>query len=184
MNRKLIPLLRILAIVTVSFAGLTQARGAYQMPLVTLSTAAGLRPSTSTSYRLLGTIGQPDAGVLTSTSYILVGGFWVSGCECTSNPECDNNLFCDGEETCLDCECQAGTDPCGWRRMLRGDRHLRALSGRFRVRVQGRGCAKSLGSDNDATHGAATSSAGCTVLRRVLGHRLRCLEHRNRRRIH
>ena len=32
--------------------------------------------------------------------------------ECTTDFECDNGLFCDGPETCIDFTCQPGTDPC------------------------------------------------------------------------
>ncbi|MCP4537823.1 MAG: hypothetical protein GY832_11825, partial [Chloroflexi bacterium] len=36
------------------------------------------------------------------------------GCyECNVDKNCQNELFCDGVETCLDGSCQAGSDPCG-----------------------------------------------------------------------
>ncbi len=31
---------------------------------------------------------------------------------CTSDPQCDDGLFCNGAETCVSGSCQAGTDPC------------------------------------------------------------------------
>jgi subtilisin family serine protease len=31
---------------------------------------------------------------------------------CTTNPECDDGLFCNGSETCVATVCQPGTDPC------------------------------------------------------------------------
>ncbi len=38
---------------------------------------------------------------------------WVCGGSiCTSNPDCDDTLWCNGAETCVGGSCQAGTDPC------------------------------------------------------------------------
>jgi hypothetical protein len=34
---------------------------------------------TASPYILGGTIGQPDAGILSDREYTLVGGFWVGG---------------------------------------------------------------------------------------------------------
>ncbi len=34
---------------------------------------------------LTGTVGQPDAGVMTGGSYMLIGGFWSSGIPCFVN---------------------------------------------------------------------------------------------------
>ena len=31
---------------------------------------------------------------------------------CEEDADCDDGLFCNGEETCADGECQAGTNPC------------------------------------------------------------------------
>ena len=33
--------------------------------------------------------------------------------ECSSNPQCNDGLFCTGVETCVANDCAAGTDPCG-----------------------------------------------------------------------
>jgi carboxypeptidase T len=36
---------------------------------------------------------------------------WVYG-GCETDPECDDGLFCNGEETCVSGTCQPGSDPC------------------------------------------------------------------------
>ncbi len=53
------------------------------------------------SFELSGTIGQPDAGVMTGGDFELVGGFWpgASGGTCDA---CDMN--CDGDVNALDIE--------------------------------------------------------------------------------
>lgn len=33
-------------------------------------------------------------------------------CDCTQDADCDDGLYCNGQETCDGCNCQAGTDPC------------------------------------------------------------------------
>jgi hypothetical protein len=33
-------------------------------------------------------------------------------CECTTDAQCDDGLFCNGVESCLDCVCLEGTGPC------------------------------------------------------------------------
>ena len=33
-------------------------------------------------------------------------------CGCLTNEDCDNDVFCDGAETCVEGVCQAGTNPC------------------------------------------------------------------------
>ena len=42
--------------------------------------------------------------------------FSSAGCppiqECTVNADCDDGVFCNGVETCVNGRCQAGTDPC------------------------------------------------------------------------
>ena len=44
--------------------------------------------------------------------------FFGTGCPfppvtpCTMNADCEDELFCNGTETCVDADCQAGTDPC------------------------------------------------------------------------
>ncbi len=48
------------------------------------------------------------------TPYCLVEGDMSGECvECSNNGHCDNGLFCDGDESCADNVCRAGTLPCG-----------------------------------------------------------------------
>ena len=70
--------------------------------------------TTGGSFELSGTIGQPDAGVMTGGDFELVGGFWpgAGGGTCDA---CDMN--CDGEVNALDIEnflglLFAGDEPC------------------------------------------------------------------------
>ena len=57
--------------------------------------------TTGGSFELSGTIGQPDAGVMTGGDFELVGGFWpgATGGTCDA---CDMN--CDGDVNALDIE--------------------------------------------------------------------------------
>jgi hypothetical protein len=52
--------------------------------------------STGGGYSLHGTIGQPDAGVMSGGDYELAGGFWAGGA--TGEPDCPipADLNCDG----------------------------------------------------------------------------------------
>ena len=36
----------------------------------------------------------------------------INPTECTSDVECDDGIFCNGAETCMDGTCRPGTDPC------------------------------------------------------------------------
>ncbi len=51
-------------------------------------------------FKLSGTIGQPDAGVMTGGGYEIAGGFWPGITE-TCYPDCNNN----GELTVADFAC-------------------------------------------------------------------------------
>jgi len=52
-----------------------QTGGGYDLTWYTIDSGGGT--STGSSYTLLGTIGQPDAGVaMTGGGFTLVGGFW------------------------------------------------------------------------------------------------------------
>jgi len=42
-----------------------------------------------------------------------LGVLTVSCPECSADSECDDGLFCTGQERCIDQVCQAGQDPCG-----------------------------------------------------------------------
>lgn len=57
----------------------------------TISTTSSIPPS-STSSSTTTTINNPT--------------------ECTSDVECDDGIFCNGAETCMDGTCRPGTDPC------------------------------------------------------------------------
>ena len=68
------------------------------------------------AYELSGTIGQPDAGVMTGGDFELVGGFWAIGGG--DNPPCDPcDMNCDGDVSALDIEpfldlLFGGANPC------------------------------------------------------------------------
>ena len=83
MNKYLSPplLFRILtlAVVCLLLGGLAisaaSATGGYSVSWYTFDDGGGV--SSSPAYTVMGTIGQPDAGSHTSTSYNLTGGFWA-----------------------------------------------------------------------------------------------------------
>jgi len=52
----------------------------------------------------------PNRGVPIDLVWAEIGG--LLGPECTVNADCDDGLWCNGEETCVDQSCQAGSDPC------------------------------------------------------------------------
>ena len=56
-----------------TFAG----SGTFEITSHTIDAGGGA--STSSSYELAGTIGQPDAHAMTSATYDLQGGFWMGG---------------------------------------------------------------------------------------------------------
>jgi len=61
---------------------LAQSGGGYDLTWNTVG-GGGYTFSTGGNYSLGGTVGQPDAGVLTGGSYTLVGGFWGgAGVQC------------------------------------------------------------------------------------------------------
>jgi len=61
---------------------LAQSGGGYDLTWNTVD-GGGYTFSTGGNYSLGGTVGQPDAGVLTGGSYTLVGGFWGgAGVQC------------------------------------------------------------------------------------------------------
>jgi len=53
------------------------ARSGYDLSWWTVDGGGGT--ASGGSYTLVGTIGQPDAGILTGGDYTLGGGFWGSG---------------------------------------------------------------------------------------------------------
>jgi hypothetical protein len=64
----------VLAVISVSIA-VAQTGGGYDLAWSTID-GGGATFSTGGSFSLDGTIGQPDAGVLSGGSYTLNGGFW------------------------------------------------------------------------------------------------------------
>ena len=54
---------------------LAQSGGGYDLTWSTID-GGGAMESTGGGYALGGTVGQPDAGVLSGGGYTLVGGFW------------------------------------------------------------------------------------------------------------
>ena len=59
-------------------AALAQSGGGYDLAWSTVD-GGGQTFSTGGGYSLGGTIGQPDAGLLTGEGYRLEGGFWIGG---------------------------------------------------------------------------------------------------------
>ena len=57
---------------------MTLAQTGYDLSWWTVD-GGGATPSTGEGYRLSGTAGQPDAGVLEGGGYTLLGGFWRGG---------------------------------------------------------------------------------------------------------
>jgi hypothetical protein len=64
----------VLALVT----GIALAQGGYDLSWWTAD-GGGQTFSAGGDYSLGGTIGQPDAGLLTGPGYQLSGGFWIGG---------------------------------------------------------------------------------------------------------
>lgn len=75
MNRKWILWLSLLGLLVVGVA--IAAPLAYTLDWWTADSGGG--SSSGGSYSLSGTIGQPDAGLLTGGQYTLGGGFWAGG---------------------------------------------------------------------------------------------------------
>ena len=75
MKRNTVPLaLGILLLLTSA----AQAQGGYDLSWWTAD-GGGVTTGTGAGYELGGTIGQPDAGVLSGEGYTLGGGFWGGG---------------------------------------------------------------------------------------------------------
>jgi len=64
-----------------SVPGLSRGAGQYAISRYTIGGGGG--PSTSGAYKLVGTIGQPDAGWSSGGKYELLGGFQPGGPGCT-----------------------------------------------------------------------------------------------------
>ncbi len=76
MKRPIVLLISIgLLIITVSIAA-AQSGGGYGLTWNTIDNGGG--ESNGSSYTLVGTIGQPDAGTLSGGGFTLAGGFWAA----------------------------------------------------------------------------------------------------------
>lgn len=71
-------LLALAVLLLLASVALAQSGGGYDLTWNTVD-AGGYTFSTGGDYSLGGTIGQPDAGVLTEGDYTLGGGFWGGG---------------------------------------------------------------------------------------------------------
>jgi hypothetical protein len=77
MDRKRCLLILTLSLATLAVS-LAYAEGGYDVTWSTVDGGGGTF-STGGGYSLGGTIGQPDAGLLTGEDYTLGGGFWSGG---------------------------------------------------------------------------------------------------------
>lgn len=71
-------LLALAALLLLASVALAQSGNGYDLTWNTVD-SGGYTFSTGGDYSLGGTIGQPDAGVLSGGDYALVGGFWGGG---------------------------------------------------------------------------------------------------------
>jgi hypothetical protein len=77
-NRQSPVLLAMVAILLLACTSVALAVNGYDLSWWTVD-GGGATFSTGGGYELGGTIGQPDAGVLSGGGYTLVGGFWGGG---------------------------------------------------------------------------------------------------------
>jgi hypothetical protein len=75
--------------------------GGYDLTWHTIDGGGGT--SSGGGFMLSGTIGQPDAGVMSNEQFTLAGGFWAGG-DSTAEPQCPvvGDLNCDGVVDVLD----------------------------------------------------------------------------------
>ncbi|HFD40463.1 MAG TPA: hypothetical protein ENJ31_11530 [Anaerolineae bacterium] len=78
MNKKRAILLALAALWLTTLPVLAQSGGDYDLSWSTID-GGGYTFSSGGDYSLGGTIGQPDAGLLTGGDYTLGGGFWGGG---------------------------------------------------------------------------------------------------------
>jgi hypothetical protein len=76
MKKLFLRLLLVLLIPSILVPSLAQAQN-YALTWWTVDGGGGT--SSGDGYTLSGTIGQPDAGILSGGNYILSGGFWGNG---------------------------------------------------------------------------------------------------------
>ena len=70
-------LICLLAVWTVAVGVRSASGDPYDLSWHTIDGGGGI--STDGTYILRGTIGQPDAGIMSNGTYTLVGGFWGGG---------------------------------------------------------------------------------------------------------
>jgi len=76
--RQTILFLALTALLLLASVALAQSGGGYDLSWSTVD-GGGATWSEGGGYSLGGTIGQPDAGVLSGGGYTLAGGFWPGG---------------------------------------------------------------------------------------------------------
>lgn len=74
--KRLTPVLAVLVVLALVVPALAQTGGAYDLTWSTIDGGGGA--SIGGDYSLAGTVGQPDAGHMSSGSYEVGGGFWSS----------------------------------------------------------------------------------------------------------
>ena len=87
MKRVIVFVISLLILLTLTWTALAQTGGDYDLSWSTVD--GGGRGSIGGSYTLMGTAGQPDAGVLSGGDYTLQGGF--QRCAVAHDPD-DNGL--------------------------------------------------------------------------------------------
>ena len=101
MNRRKYKGFAPLIVLTIAVVGTVRAVGDFEISRSTIDDG-GAMLSTAGDFELSGTIGQPDAGVLTGGEFTLTGGFWfetpLGDCNDTG---CVNLLDYDDFEFCL-----------------------------------------------------------------------------------
>ncbi|UCC31343.1 MAG: hypothetical protein JSU86_03520 [Phycisphaerales bacterium] len=85
MNRKTHPVVRTMLIPLIILVGVAAADD-FEMSRSTID-GGGATRTTGGEFGLFGTIGQPDAGILSGGDFVLSGGFWfgVPPDDCNSN---------------------------------------------------------------------------------------------------
>jgi hypothetical protein len=76
--RQTMLLLALVALLLLSSVARAQSGGGYDLTWSTID-GGGATWSEGGGYALGGTVGQPDAGVLSGGGYTLAGGFWPGG---------------------------------------------------------------------------------------------------------
>lgn len=112
MNRKITTVSRS-AIFVFLFAALTRAHGQPDIDLHTVDSGGGT--SFGGVFELYGTIGQPDAGILSGGSYELNGGFWSAAtpsCGCLGDTNDDGQLNGEDIATFIGCILNDGACQC------------------------------------------------------------------------